>query len=245
MLLAFIDETSDVKFKEYLGFSIATINAKFYPKVKTEALKILKESGWDPAVEFKGSYLFSQTRGCTDVDIEKRINAAHMLLDLNVASKNSRMRFTYGQMKSQDPRADYLEALPPLLGIALPKPAKGAGKNLVAIACDQRSDVSQPEIHRALSPVVHEGGYVLVEEVATVASSFETVGIMFADLVGYLTGRVDNIANDAELFEGLTPEQFENNGKVRKLRSSQDLIAKIRRHEMYRHASLSSESGAA
>ena len=245
MLLVFIDETSDVKFRDYLGFSIATINAKFYPKIKTDALKILRESGWDPGVEFKGSYLFSETRGCTDVDIEKRIDAAHKLLDLNVASKNSRMRFTYGRMRSQNQKADYLEALPPLLSMALPRPGRGAGKNLVAVACDRRSDITQPEVHTAISPVVHERGYVLVEEVATVGSSFETVGMMFADLVGYLTGRVDDIANDSELFEGLNPEQFEKNGKIRKLRSSQDLIAKIRRHEMYRHSSLSSESRAA
>jgi len=60
-----------------------------------------------------------------------------------------------------------------------------------------------------------------------------------------LTGRVDIIANDAELFEGLTPEQFEANGKIRKLRSSQDLISKIKKHTIYQHSSLSNESRAA
>ena len=245
MLLVFVDETSDMKFKDYLGFSIAAINAKFYPKIKTDALKVLMEIGWDPQVEFKGSYLFSQTKGCTDVDIEKRIDAAHRLLDLNVASKNRRMRFTYGRMKSQNHKADYLEALPSLLSMALPKPGQGAGKNLTAIACDRRSDIAQTEVHKALSRVIDESGYVLLEEVTVVGSSFETVGIMFADLVGYLTGRVDNIANDAELFEGLSPEQFETNGKIRKLRSSQDLISKIKKHTMYVHSSLSNESGAA
>ena len=244
MLLVFVDETSDVKFKDYLGFSIATINAKFYSKIKSEALKVLQEVGWDSGIEFKGSYLFSQTRGCTGVEIEARIDAAHKLLDLNVASKKRRMKFTYGRMQSQNHKEDYLAALPPLLSKALPKPVKGAGKNLMALTCDERSDVTQPEIHEALSSVVRERGYVLVEEVAVARSSFETVGIMYADLVGYLQGRVDIIANDAELFEGLTPEQFETNGKIRKLRSSHDLISKIEKLTIFAHSSLAAEDEA-
>ena len=238
MLLVFVDETSDVKFREYLGFSIATINAKFYPKIKIQALKVLDGVGWDPSIEFKGSYLFSETKGCTDVDIERRIDAAHKLLDLNVASKNRRMRFTYGRMKSQNHRDDYLGALPPLLSKALPKPGKGAGKNLLALTCDERSDITAREVHEALSPEVEAMGYVLLEEVAVVRSSLETVGIMFSDLVGYLAGRVDTISNDADLFEGLTPEQFETNGKIRKLQSSQDLISKIKKLTIYDHSSL-------
>ena len=244
-MLVFVDETSDEKFKDYLGFSIATINATFYPKIKTEALKLLNGVGWDPSVEFKGSYLFSQTKGCTDVDIERRIDVAHKLLDLNVASKNRRMRFTYGRMKSQNHRDDYVRALPPLLSMALPKPGKGVGKSLLALTCDKRPDITAREVHEALSPEVVARGYVLLEEVTVTQSSFETVGIMFSDLVGYLAGRVDTIANDADLFQGLTPEQFENNGKIRKLRSSQELISKIKKLTIYDHSSLAQEEGAA
>jgi hypothetical protein len=66
MLLVFIDETTDQKFK----------------------------TCWDPAVEFKGSYLFSATSGCTDVEVVKRIEAAGALLDLNTSKSNSRMRLS-------------------------------------------------------------------------------------------------------------------------------------------------------
>ena len=245
MLLVFIDETSDAKFKEYLGFSIATINDKFYASIKTTALQILDGIGWDQSIEFKGSYLFSQTRGCPDVVVERRIEAAHALLDLNVASKNRRMKFTYGRMRSTDHRHGYLGALPPLLSKALPKPPRGAGKNLVSIACDERPDISRRELHEALRPVVEFCGYVLLEEVLVVQSSLEAVGLMFADLVGYLAGRVDTISHDAELFEGLTQEQLDNNGKIRKLRTSKDLISKVRKLTLYEHSSLQVESGAA
>lgn len=53
MLLVFVDETSDAKYKDYLGFCIAQMNSKFYPKIKSESLGLLQDHGWDPAIEFK------------------------------------------------------------------------------------------------------------------------------------------------------------------------------------------------
>jgi hypothetical protein len=58
MLLAFVDENSDSKYKDYLDLSVALINASCYPKIKREVQSILSERGWDPKIEFKGSYLF-------------------------------------------------------------------------------------------------------------------------------------------------------------------------------------------
>ena len=43
MLLIFVDETCDSKFKDYFGLSVATINYTKYAKVKTEFQKILKK----------------------------------------------------------------------------------------------------------------------------------------------------------------------------------------------------------
>lgn len=151
MLLVFIDETSDEKLKDYLGFCIATINSRFYPLIKTKAQKILSEIGWEPAVEFKGSYLFSSSHGCADIEIEKRIDVAHDLLYLNMATSRRRMKFYFGRMKSEHHRQDYLTSLPSLLHNALPKPHKGgAGKNLLHITCDERSDISLDDLHESL-----------------------------------------------------------------------------------------------
>lgn len=233
MLLVFIDETGDSKYKEYLGFSIATIDSFFYPLLKIEAQKILLKMGWDPSIEFKGSYLFSATKGCTSVTVENRVEAANKLLDLNIASSNSRMKFHYGHLKSTDHRADYLAYLPPLLTKSLPLAKKGAGKKLIVISCDERSDISPDELHSALSPASNSRGYVLLERVMSTKSTFDTVGIMFADLVGYLAARIDTISNDSDLFDGITPEQYASNGKLRKLRSSSELIAKIKELQLY------------
>ena len=235
MLLVFIDETSDAKFKDYLGFSIAHINSRFYPSLKIVAQKILLESGWNSSTEFKGSYLFSKTQGCTDVEIERRVAAAHRLLDLNVASSNSRLRFHYGRMVSTTHGSDYVRHLPILLNKSLPAAPPGAGKNLISIQCDERSDVKSDELHEALSAVASKRGYVLLERIVTVKSTFDTVGLMFADLVGYLAARIDTINSDAELFESLTTEQKKKSGKLRKLQSSTELISKIKQLTLYEH----------
>ena len=242
MLLVFIDETSDSKYRDYLGFCIATVNARFYPKIKSESIKILSSIGWDPEIEFKGSYLFSENSGCTDVVIENRIDAAHDLLDLNVANRNRRMKFYFGAMRSDNHKHAYITSLPLLLQKILPPAPKGAGKNLMVLHCDERSDISQDEAHNALNPVIEDRGYLLFERVVCSRSSFETVGLMFADLVGYLAGRIDTISNDSDLFEGLTEEQFERNGKIKKLRSSEDLIAKINKLSLLKHSSALSEA---
>lgn len=238
MLLAFIDETSDAKFKDYLGVCVATINARSYPLLKKKAQKVLLGVSWNPEMEFKGSMIFSASKGCTDVEVVHRIEAAHRLLELNVASENSRLRFSYGRMSSKDHRVNYLKAVPFLLQKALPKPPKRAGKNLIAVICDERSDVSVVDLHTVIEPTVRSRGYVMLESVVQVRSSFDSIGLMFADLVGYLLGRVQNIANDAELFEGLSPEQLENNGKIRKLKSSSTLINNIKALDLYKHASI-------
>lgn len=234
MLLVFVDETSDKKFKNYLGFCVATINSRSYSNLKAKAQKILRSIDWDPKTEFKGAFLFSASKGCPDVEIERRIDAAHKLLDLNISLKNSRIRFYYGSMDSRDHATDYLRALPGLL-MKLPPAPKGAGKNLVAALCDNRSDIDSATLHEAVSTALQSRGYVVLERVVQATSTLDTVGLMFADLVGYLAGRVETISNDAELYDGLTPEQFETNGKIKKLLSSSELIKKIKALKVYQH----------
>ncbi len=127
-----------------------------------------------------------------------------------------------------------MSAVPELIGKVLPKAPKGAGKNLIAVVYDERQDVDSDAFHKSVAAVVERKGYVLLEQVVEGRSRFDTVGLMFADLVCYLAARVDTISNDAELFEGLTLENYKRNGKLRKLESSSELIAKIKRLELYK-----------
>lgn len=229
MFLAFVDETGDVKRRDYLGLSIAVINSLHYLALKPRAQKILTDAGWDPNIEFKGAHLFSASKGCLNVPIEARVDVAHRLLELNVAAKNVRIRFCYVALASTDVGDDYHKYLPGLLKRTLPRAPKGAGKNLLAVTCDERDDLSLDQLHERISAVATDRGYVLLERVHVTRSSFHTVGLMFADLVGYLVGRMETITADADLFDGLTSEQLESNGILRKLKTSQVLVQKIQR----------------
>ncbi len=66
-----------------------------------------------------------------------------------------------------------------------------------------------------------------------VDSNFQTVGILYADIIGYLAARIDTISNDSELFEGLSSDQLETNGKIRKLKSSHALMTKVKNMSKY------------
>ena len=64
-------------------------------------------------------------------------------------------------------------------------------------------------------------------------SNFDTVGIAYADIVGYHVARIDTISNDSELFDNIPPEMFQENGKIKKLRSSMRIINKIKNLSLY------------
>jgi hypothetical protein len=73
----------------------------------------------------------------------------------------------------------------------------------------------------------------LLEDIVISRSGFHTVGILYADIVGYLYARVDTIANDSDLFQHVPPEQWENNGKIKKLKSSTTLLGLIKKFDQY------------
>lgn len=233
MLLAFVDETSDNKFKDYFGLCCATINSNYYRQIKEDFHRILLEGSWDSEIEFKGSYLFSASSGDQNVSIEKRIEISSAILALNKAKKNARMKFTYIKKTSNDQKHAYLKYLPVLLGKALPKAKKGGGKDVLSLHCDRRDDISPKDIFDVAHPIIHEKGYTLLEDIVISRSGFQTVGILYADIVGYLYARVDTIANDSELFQNIPPDQWENNGKIKKLKSSTGLLGLIKEFDRY------------
>jgi hypothetical protein len=234
MISIFVDETGDNKLKDYFGISVAVINSNFYCRVKSDFQNILKKSSWDDQIEFKGSYLFSSSKGDKSVDIDERIDICSELLKLNVSKHNARMKFYYFvEEKCSDSKATYLKYLPKLISKSLPKAVKKSGKNLVALNCDRRDGISLDEIRKVILPVLTEKGYVLFEDIVLVNSGFNTVGILYADLVGYLFARVDIISNDSELFENLTEAEKAENGKYLKLKSSNNLLKLIKNFKAY------------
>lgn len=235
MINIFVDETSDDKYKDYFGLCCTAIHHSFYPQIKRECRQILRDGGWDFNVEFKGSYLFSASKGCIEIDIDKRIELAEKILELTTSPKNARMKLSYFRKTSTDHKKDYLEYLPYLIRDILGKYSfsRKQGKNLVSVSCDNRSDISIQELREAILPAIADKKYELFEDIIQVRSNCETIGVLFSDIIGYLMSRIETITNDIELFENLTPDQIEKNGKLRKLKSSWQLIDKIKKMTIY------------
>ena len=235
MICIFFDETSDQKFKDYFGISCAAVKHNYYGPIKESFQKILLDGGWDTTVEFKGAYLFSAKKGCENISVNKRVEMAEAIIDLNIASKNARMKFAYFRKSSSNQKDDYLYYLPALLERILKSYGreKGQGKDLVSIYCDYRNDIPIEQIRTTLIPVVTANHFKVYEDIQYAYSNLETVGILYADIVGYLMARIETIANDSELFENIPPEAFETNGKIRKLKTSMSLVDKIKSLSIY------------
>ncbi|NPU99890.1 MAG: hypothetical protein HPY53_00760 [Brevinematales bacterium] len=229
MICIFLDETSDSKYRDYFGISLVMINSFFYPFIKEEFQKILSSSGWDCSIEFKGSYLFSRTKGDPSIDIEKRIRICSDIIALNISKKNSRFNCYYSSKRGvTDQKNEYLKIVAHLLKKVLPKASSAAGKNILSVVFDERSDIKPIDLYHSIISIIHEKGYSLFEMMTMQKSGFETVGLLYADIIGYLNARIEVITNDLELFEGIREEDLENNGKILKLRSSTDLIEQIK-----------------
>ena len=232
MKFVFLDETSDSNKRDYFGVCCVVMDSYFYRVVKDKAQKILYESGWDPDIEFKGSTLFSISKGDTKISIEKRIEIARDLLRLN-AEKNARIKFAYCDFQTENFKSSYLENLPILLNKVLPLAPKGAGKDLISVHYDQYDSISQDEFRKAIKEVINKKKYVLFEDVVSSSSGFETAGILFADLVAYLYGRVEVITKDIDLFKDLPTDKLQSDGKNKKLQSYLELLSAIKELKGY------------
>lgn len=145
------------------------------------------------------------------------------------------MKFAYlRKEKSTDQHRDYLRYLPQLIDKVLSRAQKGQGKNILALHCDYRNDICPNDMRDAVRGVIEKKGFVLLEDIQCSASNMHTVGILFADIVGYLSARIDTIKNDSDLFENIPPDEFEKNGKIRKYLRSVELIEIIKNFEGYK-----------
>lgn len=229
MKLIFLDETSDTNKKDYFGICCALTDTYFYKGIKENAQNILKKSGWDLDIEFKGSTLFSASKGDTKISVESRIQIASDLLSLNLADKHARIQFAYCDFQTKDFKTDYLRHLPTLLAKVIPKATSGGGKDLLSVHYDQYDSISSSEIRRSIKEIINKKGYCLFEDAVSSSSGFETTGILFADLVAYLFGRVEVIKKDIDLFIDLPPDMLRNDGRFRKLQSSTKLLSLIKK----------------
>lgn len=235
MKLIFIDETSDTNHPNYLGVCGALIDSTKYGKIKREFHEYMRDFHWDPSVEFKGSWIFSSSRGCQAVPVEKRINLTKNIIAMNSSTTNAAIKFCYIHTDVGSQKEQYLSVLKLVVDSLLPRAGTTAnGKDVVAIFCDKRSDVCSKEIREILQQTFDRKQLTLLEDVHTIQSNMQTVGICYADIVGYLMSRIDNIQVDQSLFEGLNNAEAQKNVQLRKVITSTSIIQSIKSMQVYK-----------
>ncbi len=229
MKLIFLDETSDSQNTNYLGVCGAMIDATRYNSIKREFLDQVNEFGWSVNKEFKGSSIFSISQGCPDVSVETRIALAETVLRNCSTDSISRIKFTYASTTAGSDYLAYLKLVEAVINSLLKgRLEKKLGKDLVSIICDERTDVSQRQLSERLTPIIEKKGCLLLEDIMQIKSSIATVGICYADIVGYLMSRKDNLSENIPFFEGLSEEQSKTNGQYRKFKTSCKLLENVR-----------------
>lgn len=195
MKLLFFDETSnncDKRFFAICGVCIDSANYKTVADVFREAFK---NSEWQEGCEFKGRFLFSESKGDPSVPVIKRIDLARSLIEANVAQKNARLKAVLVWNKKGSTPENYLNLLSSAAKRVLGTRASSQrrDKNLCIAFCDRYDKVASRNIWQTLRNAVEDRGYVLVEDVAIpqkFTSMEAMIGLCYADLIAYLASWV-------------------------------------------------------
>ncbi|MBN1351933.1 DUF3800 domain-containing protein [candidate division KSB1 bacterium] len=234
MKLVFIDETSDSKNPDYLGVCGALIDCAHYGKLKKEFHRYLEKHNWEKSIEFKGSWIFSASKGCQEVPVEERIELTQKIIALNTAKKNSKISFAYIFWENGSKNEQYLKIIPLLLDKLLPKfKNQKTGKNVLALYFDERSGLNQQKLRETAALVLNRKNAILLEDIQIVRSNYQTMGLCYADIVAYLMSRIDNIEVDSQLFEELQTEYARNNMQLKKYLTSTEIISSIKNMKVY------------
>ncbi|MDP2684473.1 MAG: DUF3800 domain-containing protein [bacterium] len=234
MRYIFIDETSDSNNKNYLGVCIVQIDSTKYSSIKKEFWNIIRKFNWDPSIEFKGSWIFSASKGCSTVPVADRVSLATKIISMNRSDKNARIHASYISSMEGNNDDVYYALVKLNLNKLLQKAPKGLGKNLVSIYCDERSSLSPSIIRDLVKNSFDRKGYVIVEDPVIAKSNLHTVGVCIADIIGYLVSRVDNIHVDADLLKDVNKEAARKNMQLKKYLTSSVLIDSIKKMEAYK-----------
>src|SRR5215813_13941540 len=139
----------------FFGIGAFVVDSSFYRALKETAHKAFRVAGWDQEEEFKGRYLFSSTKGDTNVDVNTRIELVRTIVQATTANKNARAMFCLAFDHEGRTEENYLT----LLGRALrkcPRPTNKKGDKSLAAVFYDRTDIASPHPSEAEQAEVFE-----------------------------------------------------------------------------------------
>jgi hypothetical protein len=229
--LIFLDEVEQPhKAPGFFGIGALMVTSTFYRALKENVEDAFQKAGWDQDEEFKGRYVFSSSRGDTDVGIDARIDIVRSIVRGTTATKNARAIFCLAFNYEGRSSANYLSLAGQVLR-QCPKPASKKGdKSLAAIFYDRTDIATSEDIREAVESAATARKVTLVETPTPLASSNGTPGIIVTDILAYLKSwdvisPDPNEAEQAELFEGSVQQLHAT--KLRTIREILQVMKKI------------------
>jgi len=191
MRLIFIDEFGGVVKKNLFGIGLVSVDATKYQIVCKKFNTILKNNNWDLNKELKGRYLFSRDAAGQSKTPEEMIKLVKELITSFAGKSNVRGNLiSFFNVKGA--RAKNYRMLVSNAILKLPKNKSGGIKGLASVYFDNWDQILKPAEKKKLDQEVifalNKRGYCLVEGVAQgVESSNRSPGIIYADILGYLS----------------------------------------------------------
>ncbi|MBD3359355.1 MAG: hypothetical protein GF365_01440 [Candidatus Buchananbacteria bacterium] len=193
MYLLFVDEIKEGK-KDYeiYGLVAIYISNSSYGKFKKGFYAKLKSLGWNHAIEIKGRYSFSSSKGDKKISIEDRLIFVEKLFEL---SKTGSGKYAAAKVyyifdifrKGTSEQKMYGKLLAKILN-KIPKGKKSGnknGNNNIVIFLDKNDSINIKDVTNLVEDICDNRGLFLIERCFSIDSGNETPGIIFADHVAY------------------------------------------------------------
>jgi len=182
MKFIFLDETQNKRKRDFYGICGISIDARFYPSIAREVKQLFNNVGWNLRFEFKGRFLFSSKKGDPNVTIDKRIELANQMINLNVAKKNARLNAIFVWNEASDTTENHLY----LTKCAL-KELLSSNNKLYIIFADRNDKIKHQDLWKAAYDIIVNKSCCLVEDVVIIKEWKPTqVGLCLCDLIAYL-----------------------------------------------------------
>lgn len=187
MKFIFIDETSNKKNPNFYGVCGVCIDEKHYPGFVREVTKCFENAGWNTEIEFKGSYLFSVSKGDPNVTVDTRIAMVDKIIALNIAEKNAKLKAVFAWNEARDIAENHLLLVKKVLCKLLPSIYKKRRKKPCIVLADRNDKIPQQELWKSVSETLAGRNYCLVEDVHIFKDWRPShIGLCLCDLIGYL-----------------------------------------------------------
>ena len=209
MKFIFIDETEQ---NNIFAISVIVMDSSRYGSFKKKYLDILKKYSWDhkdDKNEFKGTAILGSTKTNSLSPQGKKDMCYELLNIIQSTNKIVRPYIAYHNLSKDNSQNKigaykqrlYFKSIPLILKKALKKSSAKSSKNVVCIFCDEfsianKNKTEYQKMRKEIASILKLKNLIFFEEIYFSKSTNYTIGISYADLIGYLLLKEKNSEKD-------------------------------------------------